>query len=134
MKISETKTQNVPPNVGSLPENARILLGRVVAALRLVPARYAWRLVAAALVMTVASAAGMVVALMLGRLIDQVQSGLEKQTPAGTFYPAVARILGIIAVVYIVREVLNVLRRHMVESSCTSITRHMQAKVVGHVL
>lgn len=134
MKISETKTQNVPPNVGSLPENARIFLGRVVAALRLVPARYAWRLVAAALVMTVASAAGMVVALMLGRLIDQVQSGLEKQTPAGTFYPAVARILGIIAVVYIVREVLNVLRRHMVESSCTSITRHMQAKVVGHVL
>lgn len=121
------------PKPGVL-QNCQVFLQRILQALRLVPARYEWELAAAALIMTATSAGSTVVALLLGGLIDQIQTGLKEDVPREAMYVTVAQILGIIAAIYVAREALNVLRRYLVEDSCTSVNRHMQNKVVEHIL
>src|SRR5205823_13604180 len=43
-------------------------------------------------------------------------------------------VLGMIAVVYVVREALHVLRRFLVESSCTRINRDISLRLITHTM
>ncbi len=132
---SPTKTPcDKPAKSGRLCADCRLFIGRLREALRLVPSRYELRLCLAALIIAATSAAGTVVALMLGKLIDHIQSGLVKQAPQEELFMSVAKILGVICAVYVVREGLNVLRRSLVDTSCTAINCHMQNKVVAQIL
>lgn len=49
-------------------------------------------------------------------------------------YWAVAWILGRLAVIYVLREALNVVRRSLVDRSVARLNRDMQLKLVGHLL
>ncbi len=130
--MSNVQAEALPPS--GFFHSCRIFIERILQALRLVPARYEWELAVAALIMTATSAGNTVVALQLGRLIDRIQTGLQEQAPRAAMYASVTQVLAVIAAIYVTREALNVLRRYLIEDSCTSVNRHMQNKVVEHIL
>jgi ATP-binding cassette subfamily B protein len=85
-------------------------------------------------VMSLASAGNTAVALFLGRLVDSVDpvrnAGL---TPGGVFSGA-AIYLALIGLAYLVRESMNVLRRYLVENTCTRINKDMCVRLVAHLM
>ena len=88
----------------------------------------------AALIIAVTSAANTGGAILLGQLVDRIQTGIRSQLDHTQMYGAVAWILGALAAIYVLREVLNVVRRSLVERSVARLNRDMQLKLVGHVL
>lgn len=99
----------------------------------LVPWEHRGMLAVAAVLMAVTSGANTAVALLLGSLVDQIKGGIEEEQRAA-LYRGTLWILGSLAVIYVARELLHVLRRALVENSCTRINRDMQLRVVGHTL
>jgi ATP-binding cassette, subfamily B, bacterial len=96
----------------------------------LLPAEHRYGLGGAALLMAAVAGANSVLPLLLGDLVDRVRVG------AGTgssFPPAAGLFLGFIAATYLIRELLNVLRRALVENSCTRIQKAMTTRVVSHL-
>ncbi len=101
---------------------------------RLIPRARKLALGGALLVMSVASAANTAIPLCLGRLVDAVNPDSNRRlSPSGLFRIA-AMYLAFIGVAYVVRETFNVLRRYLVENTCTRIDRDMFVRVIGHVL
>lgn len=89
---------------------------------------------AAALITAVTSAANTGGAILLGRLVDRIQTGVSSQMVHTQMYWAVAWILGALALIYLLRETLNLVRRSLVERSVARLSRDMQLQLVGHVL
>lgn len=89
---------------------------------------------AATVLMGITSAANTGVALLLGRLVDQIEIGTNQQFTARQMYWAAGWILCAIAGIYVAREALNVVRRYYVEKSVARLNRDMQLKAVGQVL
>lgn len=105
--------------------------------------RQAWGLIswwhkvalsAAAILMAITSAGSTLVAVLLGRLVDSIRVGLEQNWPRAGMYRAAGTVLVALAAVYLVREILHLLRRYLVENSCTRINRSMLVTLVGHVM
>jgi len=101
---------------------------------RLVPSRHKVAFILAAVVMAVASAVGIAVPLLLGRLVDQVKSGTEQGLQPTDLYRSAGLFLGLIAAAYVGRELLQVARRYMIENSCTRLEKVLTVKVVSHLL
>jgi ATP-binding cassette subfamily B protein len=101
---------------------------------RLVPRRHKMALGVAALVMALTSACNTALPLLLGRLVDGVKSGTEQGLNHAALYRLAAWFLGLIAVAYVVREGLNVLRRYLVEDTCTRLNRDMSVRLISHLL
>jgi ATP-binding cassette subfamily B protein len=106
--------------------------GRVV--WRLVPHRYKVALALAGMIMAVTSAGNVGVALLLGRLVDDIKVGLEENWPHAALYRAAGVVLSLLALIYIAREALNLLRRYLVENTCTRLNRDMQVRLVSHLM
>lgn len=102
--------------------------------MRLIPKPRKYALAGASGLMVITSAGNTAVAVLLGWLIDRIQTGVQQQVSAGTLYTTAFEILGTITVIYLVREIINVYRRYLVESSCTAINRDMQLRLVEHLL
>jgi ATP-binding cassette subfamily B protein len=100
----------------------------------LVPWRHKVALLGAALLMAVVSTCNVAFPLLLGRMVDEVKSGTEGGVPPHQMYTAAAWFLGLIAAAYVVREGLQVLRRWLVENSCTRIEKTMTTRVVSQLL
>ena len=100
----------------------------------LIPTNRRWELAGAALIMMLTSIGNTAVALLLGLLIDRIQSGVAQEQTATQLYTTAAKILGTLCLIYLTRELLNVYRRYLVENSCTSINRDMQTRLVEHLL
>lgn len=88
----------------------------------------------AAAIMAVTSAANTAVAILLGRLVDRIQLGAGNQLSYTQMYWAAGWILASLALIYVLREGLNVVRRSFVERSVSRLNRDMQLKLVGHAL
>jgi ATP-binding cassette subfamily B protein len=101
---------------------------------RLVPRRHKWALAGAALVMAGTSVCSTALALFLGMLVDGVQRGTLAHESHETLYYLAAWYLGLIAVAYLVREFLNVVRRYLVTNACTRINRDMSLQLVSHMM
>jgi ATP-binding cassette subfamily B protein len=106
-------------------------------------ARYLWRLLplcrkvpllAAASLMAVASVASTAVPLLLGRLLDGLKQGLDAGTSGSDLYRFALLYLGLISAAYVVREIVNVVRRYYVEDSCTRIERDLTCRLIGHLM
>ena len=71
---------------------------------------------------------------LLGGLINAV----DPATHPGSTAAALSRIAGvylvIVAAAYLVRECMNVLRRFLVEKTCTRIDKDMYVRVVAHLM
>ena len=116
-------------------------LGEVVELAR--TARRSWRmlsrghrcaLLAAVGIMALGSGTAICLPLLSGRLVDDVATGLQAGTPRAQVFQAVASVLLMIAGLVLVRELLQVLRRYLVEGTCTRIERHMTVRVISHLM
>ena len=101
---------------------------------RLVPRRYKWSLGGAAIVMAATSLCSTLVPLLLGKLVDSVKRGADQGMSHPDLYRLAAWFLVLIAVAYVFREGLNVLRRYLVENAIARINRDMIVRLVGHMM
>ncbi|HYT89971.1 MAG TPA: ABC transporter ATP-binding protein [Gemmataceae bacterium] len=98
------------------------------------PHRHKAALGAAVLVMAVTSACCVAIPQLLGRLVDRVQSGVLQGWSGDAIYRTAAWSLGLLALLYFIREGLHVLRRYLVENTCTRVSRDMSVQLVAHLL
>ena len=104
----------------------------VRSAWKLVPPIHRVALITAAVIVAITSGANVSLALLLGKLADSVGNSLpDFNNDLGW---QAGRILLFMSLVYLGREILNVVRRIVVESSCTRINCSLQRRVIGHVL
>ncbi len=93
-------------------------------------------LTGAAMLMAVSSFTNIVSAVMLGKIVDTIQwsktSGVPEASATGT--TLIIWILSLIGSMYVVREVISVTRRAMVERSCSRVNQDMQLQLINHVL
>src|SRR5262249_19650847 len=101
---------------------------------RLVPWRHRLALGSALVVMSLASAANTAIPLCLGQLIDAVNPEANPGRSQAVLMRVAAIYLAIIGGAYIVREAMNVLRRYLVENTCTRIDKDMYVRVVAHLM
>jgi ATP-binding cassette subfamily B protein len=101
---------------------------------RLVPRKHKWALAGAAVVMACTSLCSTALALLLGQLVDGVQRGTLKNEPRETLYHLAAWYLGLVGAAYLLREILNVLRRYLVTNTCTRINRDMSLDLMSHMM
>jgi ATP-binding cassette subfamily B protein len=67
-------------------------------------------------------------------MLDGVKAGSDQNLDAPAMYRIVGEYLGVIAIIFLIREVLQVVRRYLVENACTRITKDMTVKVIGHLM
>lgn len=101
---------------------------------RLVPWRQRVALFGALLVMSLASAANTAIPLCLGQLVNSVDPAENPGRTAAALGGVAAFYLAVIAGAYLVRESMNVLRRFLVERTCTRIDKDMYVRVVAHLM
>src|SRR5438128_1784899 len=101
---------------------------------RLIPARPKLVLAGAALLMALTSGCSIVLPLLLGELVDEVSQGMDQHRAAADLYGRAALYLGLLGATYLVRETLQVIRRYLVENTCTRIDREMSVQVISHLL
>jgi len=94
--------------------------------------RYA--LMIAIAIMALGGAAATALPLLSGRLVDRVATGIQSGESQTSILAAVGTVLIAIAIVVIIRELLQVVRRYLVENTCTRIERHMTVRVVSHLM
>ncbi len=123
-------TQEAPPHTAA---ELKLLARRATQVWPFVAVEDRLALGGAALITALTSAANTGGAILLGRLVDSIQTGAS-QLSQTQMYWAVAWILGALAVIYLLREALNVARRSLVERSLARLNRDMHLQLVGHVL
>ena len=101
---------------------------------RLIPWRYRLSLAGAVGIMSIASAANMAIALCMGQLVNVVDPQRNPTESQATLTHIAAMYLAAIGGAHLVREVMNVARRFLVEDTCTRIDRDMSVRVVSHLL
>ena len=120
--------------VDSMWHELRALTWRARQVWRMVPRANKWALGSAAFLMTLASASAIAVPLLIGHLIDGVKGRTEQQAAGAAVFEFAAYCLGAIAILVVLREGLQVLRRYLVESTCTRIEKHLSVRMVSHLL
>jgi ATP-binding cassette subfamily B protein len=84
--------------------------------------------------MGVGSTANTAIPLSLGRLIDSIDTQRHRDFGQSSVLRTAAFYLAIMGAGYLVREVMNVLRRYLVESVCARIDRDMCVRLVAHLM
>ena len=118
----------------ALGAELRLIFSRTVQVWRLVPWRHKAALVGAAVLMAFTSVCNTAMPLLLGRLVDQIKGGLEQGLSRAALFGTAGWCLAAIGTAYVLREGLNVLRRYLVENTCTRINRDAIVGLVSHVL
>ena len=103
---------------------------------QLVPWRHRWALGGALLIVSLASAGNTAVAVLMGKLVDSVdpeRTQTQGLTPSAIMKGA-SVYLGLLGLAYLVRESMNVLRRYLVENTCTRINKDMCVRLLAHLM
>ncbi len=122
------------PAGSSLRSEIRLIARRGVQVWRIVPARQKLALGGAVVVMAVASAAATSIFLGIGWLVNAVNIDLKDRSAVSAAWPVAFWYLALIGLAYLIRETFNVLRRYLVESTCTRIDRDLCVKLVSHLM
>jgi ATP-binding cassette subfamily B protein len=96
--------------------------------------RHRWALIGAVFIMVLGGAANTALPLLSGRIVDRVEFGVTHGEPTSSMMETVGMLLLVVALLVLLRELLQVLRRYLVENTCTRIERHLSVKVVGHLM
>lgn len=120
--------------MGNFFHELRLLARTAWQVKRAVPQRHKAALLGAAVVMGLTSMAAIALPMLLGRLVDAVQSGHDEQLTREEMLRMAGLALGGIAGVVLAREGLNLVRRFLVENTCTRIDKYMSVKVVSHLM
>src|SRR5262245_32303554 len=115
-------------------QELQMVVRRAIQVWWMVPRRNRWALGGAAFLMTMASAIATCVPLLLGRLVDGIKAGTDQRLSNEELVRfATVYLLGIAGLV-LLRELLHVFRRFLVENTCTRIDKHLSVQVVSHLL
>jgi ATP-binding cassette subfamily B protein len=117
----------------SFKAELRLMLSRSREVWKLVPCSHKWALSFTIVVMALTSLCNTALPLLFGQLVNDVKQGKQQAQYAGVF-SAAAWILGAIALAFLLREALNVLRRYLVENSCTRINRDLSVRLMAHFM
>jgi ATP-binding cassette subfamily B protein len=120
--------------LGNFFRELRLLGHTALQVKRAVPRRHKWALGGAAVVMGLTSLASIALPVLLGRLVDAVQRGHQEHLPSQEMLRLAGWALGGIAAVVLTREALQLVRRFLVENTCTRIDKYMSVKVVSHLM
>src|SRR4051794_15095171 len=127
-------SMHTPNKTDGFGAELRLMLRRARDVWRLVSRKHRWALGGAAAVMALTSASNTAVALLLGRLVDAVTNGTPDPEGRAALFATAVEFLALIAGAYVLRETLNVVRRYLVENTCTRINRDMSLRLVGHLM
>jgi ATP-binding cassette subfamily B protein len=122
------------PGLGRFLYEVRQLAHTARQSWRLVSRTHRYALLAAVAVMALGGVASTALPLLSGMLVDRVAHGLQSGEPRPAILEAVAYVLGAIAILVLARELLQVLRRYLVENACSRVERHMSVKVISHIM
>jgi ATP-binding cassette subfamily B protein len=117
-----------------LLREVRSIVKRGLQTWHLVPGAQRLALAGAVLVMGIASAANTAIPLCLGKLIDSVDPERQRTLGQTSLLGTAAFFLALMGAAYLIREVMNVLRRYLVENVCTRIDRDMCVRLVAHLM
>jgi ATP-binding cassette subfamily B protein len=126
-----SKSASPPP---SFWQELRLVSRRARQVWKMIPRRQQMALGGAAVLMTLTSIAATAIPVLLGFLVDGVKTGTDQEATGASLLRFAALCLAGIAFLVVLREGLNVLRRFLVESTCTRIDKHMSVRVVSHLL
>ncbi len=101
---------------------------------QLVPWRHRWALCGALVIVLLASVGNTAVAVLMGRLVDAVSPEKTQGLSRANILRGAAVYLGLLALAYLTRESMNVLRRYLVENTCTRINKDMCVRLVAHLM
>jgi ATP-binding cassette subfamily B protein len=101
---------------------------------QVIPGRYRVTLLVAAVAIAAVGACNAAFPLLLGWLVDGIHTGAVSGDADGAIYQQAALVLGAIAVVYVLREVLNFVRRGLVENTCARLQRDTYVRVLDHLV
>src|SRR5690348_7384810 len=109
------------PESGSnkLSQELRLIGLRAREAWKMVPRPHQWALLGAATLMALASASATAIPLLLGYLVDGVKTATEQSAAHDWLFHFAAMCLAGITALVLLREGINVLRRFLVENTCT---------------
>jgi ATP-binding cassette subfamily B protein len=122
------------PETQRMGAEARRMFSRARQAWGLVQRRYKLALGGAVLVMAVTSVCSTIVPLLLGRLVDKIQAGTQRNETAPALVHVAVWYLGFIAAAYLLREVLNVARRALVAYVCSYVHQDTSIRLVSHLM
>src|SRR5207248_1833692 len=71
---------------------------------------------------------------LLGQLVESVNSARNQGLPQDALLRVAAGYLGLMGLAYLIRESMNVLRRFLVENTCTRINKDMSVRLVAHLM
>jgi ATP-binding cassette subfamily B protein len=120
--------------VKSFSEEIRLILGYARQVWHLIPRQHKLALGGAALLMAMVSTCNTVFPLLVGQLLDGVKAGADQGLGAPDLYRIAALYLGLIGGVLLLREIIQVVRRYLVENTCTRIEKTMTVTVYAHLL
>jgi ATP-binding cassette subfamily B protein len=102
----------------------------------LIPIRQRWTLSLAVVLMALGGASNTAIPLLLGRLVDSVRgsTGAARTEGPRSLFETVALSLCMIGGAYLIREILQVGRRVLVEDTCTRLEKHLFVRLVSHCL
>ncbi|VTS01615.1 abc transporter : ABC-type multidrug transport system, ATPase and permease component OS=Singulisphaera acidiphila (strain ATCC BAA-1392 / DSM 18658 / VKM B-2454 / MOB10) GN=Sinac_1251 PE=3 SV=1: ABC_membrane: ABC_tran [Gemmata massiliana] len=101
---------------------------------RMLSRSHRYSLLAAVGIMAVGGGTATALPLLSGRLVDRVATGLQSGEPRSAVLETVTYLLCGIGLLVLVRELLQVLRRFLVENTCTRIERHTTVRVISHLM
>jgi ATP-binding cassette subfamily B protein len=126
--------RRISREAGGIRHELATIVGQSGQVWRLIPWRHRLSLAGAVAIMSIASAANTAIALCMGKIVDVVNPQTNPTQSQAELTQVAAMYLGVIGGAYLVREVMNVLRRFLVEDTCTRIDRDMSVRVVSHLL
>jgi ATP-binding cassette subfamily B protein len=123
-----------PPGLRRFVTEVRELVSTSHRSWRMLSRAHRYALMAAVTVMAMGAATATALPLLSGRLVDRVATGVQAGEAEPSILAAVGTVLLYIGVLVLVREFLQVLRRYLVENTCTRIERHMSVRVISHLM
>jgi ATP-binding cassette, subfamily B, bacterial len=121
------KLRGIAPELGAIARRGRNVW-------RLFPWRQRQSLFGALAVTSLASAANTSIWLFLRGLINSVDPALHPGTTTAVLTQVAVFYLAVIAVAYLIRESMNMLRHYLVEEACTRIDKNIYVRVVAHLM
>ncbi|WP_246173522.1 ABC transporter ATP-binding protein [Limnoglobus roseus] len=100
----------------------------------MVPRKQQLALFGAFVLMAVAGVANTGLPLLSGKLVDRVHAGVTQHEPQAAIFQTIAVLLGAIAALVFLRELLGVARRYLVEKTCTRIEQQTTLEVVNRLM
>src|SRR5262245_21190043 len=123
-----------PSSLAAFRAEASLILAHAGKVWALVPARRKLELGAAALLMGVVSACNVAFPVLLGGMVDEVKGGGEAGLGRSALLATAGWFLSMLAIAYLLREAVQVLRRYLVENSCTRLEKVTTVRVVSQLM